>query len=107
VLLPLSILHLRGLVQGMSSVISHCGGLGFKRHSHTSIAIFLTLKIPSATLCQRILGPSMFFSVGHLLTNVSANHSIFSPFLLKTLGSDFSTKAKQNMTLKESPCNLL
>jgi hypothetical protein len=46
--------YLIGLVKGMPSRPSNCGGLGFPQHIHSSIAISLGLKIPSSTLSQGI-----------------------------------------------------
>ena len=45
-----TILCVLGLANGMLSGPCHCGGLGFKAHTHSSIEIFFSLKIPSSSL---------------------------------------------------------
>ena len=72
---PLTSLHLIGLVMGISSGSSHCGGLGFTQCIYSRTAIQLSLKIPSSTLSHGISGIPSSSSVGHLLINTSANHS--------------------------------
>lgn len=65
----LTVLCLLELAKGMSSGPSHCGGSGFKAHTHSSIEIFCSLRIPSSTLSQETAGHSNSFFVEHLLTN--------------------------------------
>lgn len=65
----LTVLCLLELAKGMSSGPSHCGGSGFKAHTHSSIEIFCSLKIPSSTLSQETAGHSNSFFVDHFLTN--------------------------------------
>ncbi|EDL41499.1 mCG1045165 [Mus musculus] len=80
---PLTNFRLIELVKGISSGPSHCGQLCFTQYIHSSIAISLSLKIPSSTLSHGISGISKSFPVGHLLINTSANHSnkLLTPFL--------------------------
>lgn len=74
VLVPLTILCHRGFVKGVSSgPSSHCGSLGFSQHTHSKIAVSLSLKITSSILSQGISGISNSFPVGHLLRNATAN----------------------------------
>lgn len=89
---PLTILHLTGLAKGMSFGPSHCRGLGFTQHSHTSTAISLSFKILSSTLNQGTSGISNSFSLGNLLTNASDNHSnkILTTFLFTVEASILS-----------------
>lgn len=47
---PLILLHHIELVKGMYSGTSHSGGLSFTQHTHSSTAVFPSLKIPSSTL---------------------------------------------------------